>query len=83
MELKFLEDFYKSIRKTMVSLIAYFVLQTIFWILLGVLIVAYPYSLNIIFTIFFIVIGIVSLYFAILITGYLNKMKKIKDKFLK
>ncbi|MBT5337833.1 hypothetical protein HN858_02865 [Candidatus Falkowbacteria bacterium] len=77
--LHFLEKFYQHTRNTLMWFIVYFVLQTVIWIALGVLVLVYPQTLFILFALFFVLIAAVNVYFAILFIHYFTKLKKLKD----
>ena len=79
MSLEFLENIYDHIRNTLVWFIVYFILQAFIWAVLAILIWIYPQALFVLVSIFFFVIAIVSLYFAIMFIGYLKKVRKFKN----
>ncbi|MFH0780299.1 MAG: hypothetical protein V1928_05645 [Parcubacteria group bacterium] len=79
MPFNFLKHFYHHVRGTLIWFVVYFFLHAIIWSTLGVLIWLYPQALFVLASLFFFIITIVSLYFAILFIRYALKLKKIKD----
>lgn len=83
MSANFLKDFYESVRNSMAYTMMYFILMSIAWILLAVLIVLYPQALVLIFATVFSVFALIGFYFAFMVGKYLMKLKQIKDKVTK
>jgi len=83
MNLEFLQSFYHHMRNALLWFAIYFLLQTIIWIALAILIWYYPQALFILVVIFFCVLAIVSLYFSIVVFKYVYKLKKLKDLIVK
>ncbi len=76
--LNFLENLYHHSRTTLMWFVVYFVIQTVIWISLGVLILLYPQTLFILVALFFVLFSAVNLYFAIVFASYFHKLKKLK-----
>jgi len=79
MSLEFLENIYDHIRNTLVWFVVYFLVQAIIWIALAILIWLFPDALFILAIIFFVILALISLYFACMFIKYLRKLGKIKD----
>jgi|GEM_PF-1398375 len=79
MSLNFIKDFYLSVRNTLVWFVVYFLLQAVIWVALAILILVYPQALYVLAAVFFILIAIVSLYFACVVIKYTRKLKGLKD----
>ena len=77
--LNFLEKFYAHTRNTLVWFVVYFVLQTIIWIALGVLILVFPQTLFILVAIFFVLLAAVNVYFALIFVKYIHRLKKLRQ----
>ena len=78
--LKSIESLYQHVRNTMVWFVLYFVLQTVIWITLAILILIYPQALFILFSCFFVLLSAISIYFALVAAKYAFRLKKLKDK---
>jgi hypothetical protein len=76
--LHFLENFYHHVRSTLVWFIVYFVLQTIIWISLGVLVILFPQTLFILVALFFVFLAAINIYFALLFIRFAHKLNKLK-----
>jgi len=83
MAVNFLKDFYENIRNSLLGIMVYFILQSLVWIALAILIIMYPQSLMIIFAVVFCVFALLGFYFAFIFARYLSKLKKIKDAVVK
>lgn len=77
--LNFLEHLYNHARNTMIWFIVYFVLQTLIWIALGVLVLIYPQTLFILVAVFFVLLAAVNIYLALIFVKFAYKLKKAKD----
>lgn len=78
--LKSLNALYGHVRNTLLWFFFYFILQTIIWITLAILILVYPQALFILFSVFFVLFAAISIYFALVTAKYAFKIKKMKDK---
>jgi hypothetical protein len=74
-----LKEFYDHVRSTLVWAVVYLVAQTLIWVTLGILVLIYPEALAVLFGIFFLILAAVTCYVAIVVGGYLRKLKKIKN----
>jgi hypothetical protein len=73
-----LHDLYRHLQNTLIWFVIYFILQTIIWIALAILIWFYPQALFVIVAVMFILLAIISLYFAIMFIRYAVKLKDLK-----
>jgi hypothetical protein len=74
-----LDQLYRFIRKLLFEVLLYFVLQSLLLIVLAVVIVLYPYALNLMVSLFFVIMAAIGLYVAIRIGILFHKVKKVKD----
>ena len=79
MNLNVLKDFYLQVRNTLIWFVVYFFLQAIIWIAVAICVWVYPQTINVLATIALAVLAITSIYFGILFTRMVLKLKKIKD----
>lgn len=79
MSLNFLQSFYSHVRNTLLWFVIYFIIQTLIWVMLGILVLIYPQALFVLAVVFFFILAVVSLYFAILVARYVYKLKKLKN----
>jgi len=73
-----LHDLYRHLQNTLLWFVVYFVLQTIIWIALAILILFYPQALFVIVVITFALLAVVSFYFALMFIRYSMKLKDLK-----
>jgi hypothetical protein len=83
MNFNVLKDFYLQVRNTLVWFVVYFFAQAIIWITVAVLIWLYPQTINVLATIALAVLSLVSVYFGILFTRMVLKLKDLKDAITK
>ena len=79
MNVNFIEEIYLHLRNTILWFVIYLFLQAILWVALALLIWVYPQALFVLVSVFFVLIALISLYFAFLLIGYLRKLHKIKQ----
>jgi uncharacterized membrane protein HdeD (DUF308 family) len=77
-----LQNIYKNLRNSLMSIFLYFLLQTILFVTLAILIVVYPFALVLFFAMFLIVLAIISLIIAIKVKKYHGGLKKVKEMIL-
>ena len=79
MNLNVLKDFYQQVRNTLVWFVVYFFAQAIIWITVAILVWLYPQTINVLATIALAVLAFISVYFGILFTRIVLKLKDLKD----
>jgi len=77
--MKGLQGVYKSLRNALLSIFIYFILQAILLLVIGVLILVYPFALIVLVALFFLILAIISLVIAWKVKCYHSMLKKIKQ----
>lgn len=77
-----IKDLYHFIRKLLFEIILYLILQSLLLIVLAVLVLLYPYTLNILVAVGFILSAIITLYMLIRVAILFHKVKNIKKALL-
>ena len=78
--LNIFQGLHAHIRNTLVWFIVYFIMQTIIWAAMAVLVILYPQTLFILVSVFFILLAALNIYLILIFARYLWKLRKLKNK---
>jgi hypothetical protein len=74
-----LDKIYHFVRRLMFEFLIYFLLQSLLLIVLAIIILIFPYSLNVLVSLFFLVSALIGIYVVIRVAILFHKIKKLKD----
>lgn len=73
------ENLYHFVRRLLFEILVYFFLQGILLVILAVIVVLYPLTLNLLVSLGFLIFALISFYLALRLVRLFHKVKKIKE----